>query len=267
MKNPAFSLPPVEDSVDRLVNEVIDAEAEGNLAAALEIMRVGRTHPGFGARLAATRAAVRTIKHSAPASPDHRPHVHVEVDIIRPYISPRHRRHATATRIVLAAGVVCAGALLAVLQWAVPPSRPGPVSGVVDAISSDTAALTNAYKVASPPAAAPLPLGDTSSYDNDHAVIASYRAKEAAAPIGPGAAPAPAALASSRVSSGLPGQPHPVPFTLLDAQRGNAAVVPADPLAGIYHIDADGVIHLVPPGQPVSDGLLMTPRPRNLPAK
>jgi hypothetical protein len=59
MTNPSFSLPPPDDALEALVNDVIDAEAQGDDARALELIRKGAAeHPGFGARLAATRAAV-----------------------------------------------------------------------------------------------------------------------------------------------------------------------------------------------------------------
>ncbi len=263
MKHPAFSLPPMEDSVDRLVNEVMDAEAEGRPAAALELVRTAtRSHPGFGARLAATRAAVRSMRHSIPASPDHRSHVHMGVDVLRPYVSPRHRRQISMSRAVIAAGVVFTGSLVAVVHWAWPQARDShgarPIAGVVDAIGSDTATITSKLKDMTPVNPMPLPLGASDMYDNDQAVRAAYLARTAPAPVGSSTGRA----AAQRVASGGPTISDPLPpFLLLSPAPGNASIRPGDPLAGLYRIDADGVIHFLPQVAPAPDNLLPTDRP------
>ncbi|HYE60449.1 MAG TPA: hypothetical protein VD997_00510 [Phycisphaerales bacterium] len=145
MTSPSFSLPPPDDTLESLVNEVIDAEAEGDDARALELIRKGAAqHPGFGARLAATRAAVKSLRQPVFV-PDQRVEVLTEVDYLRPFLSPRVRKQISATRVAIAAGIVMTASLLMTLQYMYPQvtpqgAQPGAVSGVVEASRADAVA-------------------------------------------------------------------------------------------------------------------------------
>jgi hypothetical protein len=145
MTNPSFSLPPSDDALEELVNEVIDAESQGQDARALELIRKGvAEHPGFGARLAATRAAVRSLRQPVFV-PDQRGAVLTETDFVRPFLSPRVRRQLSASRIAIAAGVVLTASLLTTLKYVYPevdptPSQPVAIGGVMEASRADAAA-------------------------------------------------------------------------------------------------------------------------------
>jgi|GEM_PF-2299692 len=146
MTNPSFSLPPSDDALETLVNEVIDAECEGNDALALSLMRRGVAEfPGFGARLAATRAAVKSLR-SPVFVPDQRAAVLSEADFVRPFLSPRIRQQISASRVALAAGIVLTASLLTTLQYMYPAAttpgatQPAAVSSVVQASRADAAA-------------------------------------------------------------------------------------------------------------------------------
>jgi hypothetical protein len=192
MTSPSFSLPPSDEALETLVNEVIDAECQGEDARALELMRRGvAEHPGFGARLAATRAAIRSLR-SPVFVPDQRAEVLAEADFVRPFLSPRIRKQISASRVALAAGVVLTASLLTTLQYLYPEvtpagGQPAAVGTVVEASRADAAASVRSLASVvqqlregmqapvvsvlgsggSCPATGPLSLGYGGAYDAD----------------------------------------------------------------------------------------------------
>lgn len=270
-QHPAFSLPEIEDSVDALVNEVIDAEGEGRSAEALAAIRRGRRHPGFGVRLAAMRATMRTVAPSeAPLCDreDERAQRHdvlAEVNMYRPFLSRRLRRQVSASRLAVAAAFVVTSSLVMLAQWAYPARSSGfkPASHAAASAKADLAAVPHSLSsmmnelaaVVPPPspAAAPLPLypggcraHETSPCMADAGGIPSpsefastmgacgpTRSVVAKRSTGPVAAPAPDTL-------------PPVPLLLQGGHTGNASVLSSQPLAGLFRVDADGVIHFAP---------------------
>lgn len=169
---------------DRLINEVLDAEAAGLPADSRRL--VERGGPGFAARLGATRDAVSRLT-LLPPSPDLRGRVLAEVHARRPFLTFRQRRHITAGRLAACIGALTTLTVITLVQRANPESRSGPaearpVSALVRAgeadVQSSLAALSRALTAAkaelAQPMAGPLAppreraslrLGDTSAYE------------------------------------------------------------------------------------------------------
>jgi hypothetical protein len=273
MTNPAFSLPP-DQAVEALVNEVIDAESEGNDALALTLMRKGvAEYPGFGAKLAATRAAIKSLGQPVPGR-DQRTEVLVEVDYVRPFLSPRVRKQISASRVAVAAGVVLTASLLTILQYMYPQlgaqgSSPAPIGELVDASQADAAAsvrslastfadlrdsITEPVAVAMSRTRGParsvqnsLSLGELGAYDIDNDARSSTKLATSLTlsdPIWVRSTPmptlAPAAQPSVPMRLRLDDGPE-----LLFGDGRNASVRSNNPLAQLT-IDGDGVVRFRP---------------------
>jgi hypothetical protein len=268
-RSEAFSLPP-DDAIDALVNEVLDAESEGRNAQSLMLIRKGVTeYPGFGARLAATRAAIKGLR-SPVFVPDQRTEVLVEVNTLRPFLSRHERRQISASRLAIAAAVVLAASLMAILQRSYPqlaPQQPAPVGTLVDASRADASAtvqsLTDAVadlreNIAAPvstvigppeplPAYAPLSLGSIAPYELEPR--ASLRLPTSQPPRGRTIAvlPAPAREPLLMLDEG--------PIMLLSTHNTHAPVR-TSPWPELLHIDEDGVVIFGQPPQAPPLGVL-----------
>ena len=281
MTDPAFSLQP-DDRLESLVNEVIDLESQGDHAGALDLIRKGTADcPGFGARLAATRAAVKRLRQPVFV-PDHQAQVLNEVDDVRPFISPSARRQVSAYRVAIAASLVLTLSVLALLEWRYPNAMTGastqrPIGVVVEASKADAKASLNSLasavdllrdgvsgpvsSILPPPEAAiaygprRLAFGDTSRYELgpagrgvvagpvlSHALLGQPRLF--AHDRRPGY---PAGSASGlSVGGGLLLFEHH-PLTLLSPPDFNASIRPINPFFDEeLRLDDDGVVNVLP---------------------
>jgi len=289
MTNPAFSLPP-DDAVEALVNEVIDAEAAGENALALTLIRKGvAEYPGFGARLASTRAAVKSLRQPVFV-PDQRTEVLVEVDYLRPFLSPRVRKQLSASRVAIAAGLVLTASVLTILQYVYPGITPegngaAPIGELVDASQADAAAsvrslassfadlrdsvtepvstaMTNRDRGPMRTVSKPLSLGDLGAYDLD---LEARSASRLAASLtltepawlreGPSLARV-ASVNDATVATGL--RLDSTPVTLIGDLGSNATVHATEPLIQLS-IDADGVVLFGRPPAPKAPGIAVPP--------
>jgi hypothetical protein len=262
-QHPAFSLPP-DDAMESLVNEVIDAESSGREALALTLIRRGVAEfPGFGARLASMRAALKGLR-SPVFVPDQRTEVLTEVHTLRPFLTRRERRRVSASRLAIAAGVVLTATVLTVLQGTYPglaPEQPAPVGTLVDASRADASAsvqslagvvaefkqglagpvstVLNPGEAARTPDA-PLSLGSIAPYDFDSLRLAPA----VQVPRGPAIAAVPASTPEAAPLRRL----NDLPLMLLD-ETGATASVRTLPWPELY-VDADGVVLFAHPLQP-----------------
>lgn len=264
-QHPAFSLPP-DDALEALVNEVIDAESAGRDALALTLVRRGVAEfPGFGARLAATRAAVKGLR-SPVFVPDQRGEVLVEVHTLRPFLTRRDRRQLSISRLAIAAGVVITATVLTVLQRTYPQmgaDSPAPVATLVDASRADASAsvqmlagavadfkheiagpVSTVLNAGEPPVVdTPLSLGSIARYEYDAPERSPLRlAPDVRFPRGRALAP-PTDIAAAKAPLGQIAQP-----LLLEPADTSASVRPL-PWAGLF-IDQDGVVLFTQPLQP-----------------
>ncbi len=275
-QHPAFSLPP-DDALESLVNEVIDAESAGREALALTLIRRGVAEfPGFGARLASTRAALKGLR-SPVFVPDQRAEVLVEVHTLRPFLSKVERRRVSASRLAIAAGVVLTATVLTLFQGSYPglsPEQPAPVGTLVDASRADASASVQSLAgavaefkqgLAGPVSTvlnpgegartpdAPLSLGSIAPYDFDPREPSALR-------LGPALVP-PRGPAIAAVPASTPEAPlrrlDDRPLMLLDPAEATASVRTL-PWPELY-IDADGVVlftHPLPPRKAAPVGVL-----------
>lgn len=107
----------IERPVDRMVHEVLDAEARGDQAAARAWFRAAvAVDPAAAQRLRELRR-VLTQARKAPPAPDLSAAILASVDAQQPFVTGRRRRQISATRIAVAASFVVTGALIGLVHW------------------------------------------------------------------------------------------------------------------------------------------------------
>lgn len=130
-------------AMDRLVNRVLDAEADGALHHARDLAaKANAADPSFDAALRRTREAVGELT-LLPSSPDVSARVLARVDLARPFTPRRVRRRVTAGRLAMATGALATfAAAMFIERAAAPVAQPpaaAPVSGLVTQAQADFA--------------------------------------------------------------------------------------------------------------------------------
>jgi hypothetical protein len=109
LNNPVFN-------VDEIINECLDLENGGRPDDLRDLIRrSSAVDPEFETKLQKARGMMGRL-HKLPATPDMTSDVLVEVDYLRPFLSPRKLRQVSATRVAVAAAAVITLSFVAFFQ-------------------------------------------------------------------------------------------------------------------------------------------------------